>query len=449
MSLIRRYPTDPGIPLIGNTLEMAKDPGAFFLRMYRKHGPVYSVNVFGRRTLVLAGPEATLFLSSPEGRQVLSSKAFWKDFIEEIGANTIINGEDGERHLEMRKLLGQGFSKKALDGNYGLMFDIADRHFDAEWKPGTQPRPLPNMQYLITEQLGELLAGGSPKEYVQDIRLTTLFMLNVLVTKQRPKFFLLSPAYQAAKRRSLELADRMIEDLRVKSEAGELPDNLLGDIYRAFKEGSPYFKENDLPVAILGPYIAGLDTEANTLAAAIYGICKHPEIKAQVQAEADELFKKPTTDIEERDVRKLELINGCVKEALRLWTIAVAQLRSAAEDFTFEGHDVKKGQMMYVATSVPHYMQEFYEDPDTFNPWRMMKPQNQHLQKGSYAPFGRGPHVCLGQGIAEAQMALIIARLFHKRDLNLLHPDYKLKTKTAPTPGPTNGFKVRVEAVRN
>ena len=270
MSLIRRYPTDPGIPLIGNTLEMAKDPGAFFLRMYRKHGPVYSVNVFGRRTLVLAGPEATLFLSSPEGRQVLSSKAFWKDFIEEIGANTIINGEDGDRHLELRKLLGQGFSKKALDGNYGLMFNIADRHFDAEWKPGTQQRPLPNMQYLITEQLGELLAGGSPKEYVQDIRLTTLFMLNVLVTKQRPKFFLLSPAYQAAKRRSLELADRMIEDLRVKSEAGELPDNLLGDIYRAFKAGSPYFKENDLPVAILGPYIAGLDTEANTLAAAIY-----------------------------------------------------------------------------------------------------------------------------------------------------------------------------------
>lgn len=449
MTLIHRYPTDSGIPLIGNTLEMAKDPGAFFLRMYRKHGPIYSVNVFGRRTLVLAGAEATLFLSSPEGRRVLSSKSVWKDLIKEIGANTIINGEDGERHLEMRKILGQGFSKKALDGNYELMFNIADRHFDAEWKPGTQPRPLPNMQYLITEQLGELLAGGSPKEYIEDIRIATLNILNVLVTKQRPKFFLLSPGYQAAKRRSLKLADRMIDNLRTQSEAGELPDNLLGDIYRAFKAGSPYFKENDLPIAILVPYIAGLDTESNTLSAAIYGICKHPEIKAQVQAEADALFEKPIHEIEERDVRKLELINGCVKEALLLWTIAVAQLRTAAEDFIFEGHDVKKGQEMYVATSVPHYMHEFYEDPETFNPRRMMKPQNQQLQKGAYAPFGRGPHVCLGQGIAEAQMALIIARLFHKRDLNLLHPDYKLKTKTAPTPGPTEGFKIRVDAIRN
>ena len=447
MTLIHRYPTDSGIPLIGNTLEMATDPGAFFLRMYRKHGPIYSVNVFGRRTLVLAGAEPTLFLSSPEGRRVLSSKSVWKDLIKVIGANTIINGEDGERHLEMRKILGQGFSKKALDGNYELMFNIADRHFDAEWKPGTQLRPLPNMQYLITEQLGELLAGGSPKEYIEDIRIATLNILNVVVTKQRPKFFLLSPGYQAAKRRSLKLADRMIDNLRTQSEAGELPDNLLGDIYRAFKAGSPYFKENDLPIAILVPYIAGLDTESKTLSAAIYGICKHPEIKAQVQAEADALFEKPIHEIEERDVRKLELINGCVKEALRLWTIAVAQLRTAAEDFTFEGHDVKKGQEMYVATSVPHYMHEFYEDPETFNPRRMMKPQNQQLQKGAYAPFGRGPHVCLGQGIAEAQMALIIARLFHKRDLNLLHPDYKLKLP--PTPGPTEGFKIRVDAIRN
>ena len=110
MSLIRRYPTDPGIPLIGNTLEMAKDPGAFFLRMYRKHGPVYSVNVFGRRTLVLAGPEATLFLSSPEGRQVLSSKAFWKDFIEEIGANTIshpLNARKSNIESEWAKITAQ------------------------------------------------------------------------------------------------------------------------------------------------------------------------------------------------------------------------------------------------------------------------------------------------------------------------------------------------------
>ena len=42
------YPSDRGLPLIVNTVEMARDPARFFLRMYRKHGPIYQVNVFGR-----------------------------------------------------------------------------------------------------------------------------------------------------------------------------------------------------------------------------------------------------------------------------------------------------------------------------------------------------------------------------------------------------------------
>ena len=72
------YPADRGLPLLGNTLEMARDPARFFLRMYRKHGPMYVANVFGRKTIVIAGPEATEFVASHEGRRVLSSRAFWQ-----------------------------------------------------------------------------------------------------------------------------------------------------------------------------------------------------------------------------------------------------------------------------------------------------------------------------------------------------------------------------------
>jgi hypothetical protein len=46
-------------------------------------------------------------------------------------------------------------------------------------------------------------------------------------------------------------------------------------------------------------------------------------------------------------------------------------------------------------------------------------------------------------------MALSIARVFHKLDLELESPDYVLKTKTAPTPGPAMDFKVRVRDCRH
>lgn len=47
------------------------------------------------------------------------------------------------------------------------------------------------------------------------------------------------------------------------------------------------------------------------------------------------------------------------------------------------------------------------------------------------------------------QMALSMARVFHKLELELTPPGYLLKTKTAPTPGPAMDFKVRVKAYRH
>jgi cytochrome P450 len=94
-------------------------------------------------------------------------------------------------------------------------------------------------------------------------------------------------------------------------------------------------------------------------------------------------------------------------------------------------------------------MHEFFPDPQKFDIDRYNRPRAEHLQKGAYSPFGRGPHSCLGQGLAEVLMAVAIARVFHRYDLALEHPDYVLKTKTAPTPGPANSFKVKITGERN
>ncbi len=45
-------------------------------------------------------------------------------------------------------------------------------------------------------------------------------------------------------------------------------------------------------------------------------------------------------------------------------------------------------------------------------------------------------------------MTLTAARLFHRLDLALDPPDYVLRRKAAPTPGPTMGFRVRVTGTR-
>lgn len=57
----------PGIPVIGNALAMAKDPAKFFVDCYRKHGPVFRIQILGNTYTVLAGAEAATFMGTRQG----------------------------------------------------------------------------------------------------------------------------------------------------------------------------------------------------------------------------------------------------------------------------------------------------------------------------------------------------------------------------------------------
>lgn len=447
---LREIPVVPAPPLIGSLGPMSRDPARFFHDCYRQYGPVFRISLFGRRYTVLAGPQAAHFMGTREGKESLRSKEFWQGLVEEYGATRVMTGEDGESHKELRDVLRHGYSKEPIKGRYNELVKITDGSIQRDWKTGAAVPVVQAMQYMVTDQLGTILTGQAPLEYVKDIRTTILYILNVLVTRQRPKFFLLSPSYRKAKRRVFELGRRMIADWRARGPLPEgAPRSLVDDIMEAHvRDPQRLMPERDLVLVITGPYVAGLDTVANTLGACVYTILKHPEVLAAVRAEVDAVFAKGALD-EAEDLRRMPVLNGAIMETMRLYPIAVAQMRTANKDFVFEGHPVREGEMLYMATAVPHFMHEFYPDPDKFDPGRYSKERAEHMKPGAYSPYGRGPHTCLGKSLAEVQLLLSMARLFYRLDLALPSPDYVLKTKTAPTPGPANDFSVRVVGYRH
>ena len=111
-------PEVKGIPFVGSTMEMAKDPAAFFVRAYRDYGPVYQVNVFGRRQYCIAGVEAAKLMSTKKGREGLRSKEFWDDFVDHYGASKTLTQIDGDEHRKMRGIMRRGFSREAAAGRY-------------------------------------------------------------------------------------------------------------------------------------------------------------------------------------------------------------------------------------------------------------------------------------------------------------------------------------------
>jgi len=413
-----------GYPLIGSVLGMAKDPARFFLDCYREYGPVFRVKILSKTYTVIAGVEAANFLGTREGKECLRSKEFWQGLVEEYGATRTLTGEDGEAHKELRDIMRRGYSKESIKGRYNELIDITDRSIERDWKPGELAPVLQCMQYMVTDQLGSILTGAAPLEYVQDIRTTILYILNVLVTRQRPKFLLKHPRYKKDEEK-----------------------NLIDDIMDAHLRDPKVMPASDLVLTLTGPYVAGLDTVANTISCFVYAVLKHPEVLARVQKEVDALFANGR--IEEEDLKKIPSVHGAIMETMRLYPIAVAQMRTATKDFTFAGHQIKGGEMLYIGTSVPHFMEEYYPNPEKFDIDRYEKPRAEHMQSGAYSPYGRGPHTCLGKSLAEVQMAISMARLFYRLDMSLDPVDYTLVTKTAPTPGPSTDFRVKVKGFRH
>jgi len=437
-----------GLPLIGSVLGMAKDPAQFFLRCYREYGPVFRVKILSKTYTVIAGVEAANFLGTREGKDCLRSKEFWQGLVEEYGATRTLTGEDGEAHKELRDIMRRGYSREAIRGRYNELVAITDRSIERDWKAGELAPVLQAMQYMVTDQLGSILTGAAPLEYVQDIRTTILYILNVLVTRQRPKFLLRNPKYKRAKARVFELGQKMIDNYYAKAGSKKDEDkNLIDDIMDAHLRDPKLMPASDLVLTLTGPYVAGLDTVANTISCFVYAVLKHPEVLARIHKEVDALFANGR--IEEEDLKKIPSVHGAIMETMRLYPIAVAQMRTATRDFTFAGHKIKGGEMLYIGTSVPHFMEEFYPNPEKFDIDRYEKPRAEHMQSGAYSPYGRGPHTCLGKSLAEVQMAISMARLFYRLDLALDPPDYVLATKTAPTPGPSMDFKVKVKGFRH
>ncbi len=438
-----------GLPFLGNTLEMAKDPAKFFYRAYQDYGPIYRVKMLGNAYTVIAGVEAAEFLGSREGKDSLRSKEAWQPLVDEFGASKMLSAEDGERHKQLRAIMKWGFSKDAIEGRYDELAKITKRVIDRDWKVGTKVPVVQGMQYMVVDQLGTILTGSAPLEYVKDIRTTILYILNVLVTRQRPKFMMKFPEYKRAKARMFELGHKMIASYNEKQRKGgtTAARTLIDDVMDAHKRDPELIPDRDLIMLMTGPYVAGLDTVANTTSAILYLVLKHPEVLARVQKEVDEVFSKPMNEGE--FMKSLPALNGAIMESMRLLPIAVAQIRIANRDFVFHGHQVREGEMVYLGTSVPHFQPDLYPSPKKFDIDRYQKPRAEHMQVGAYSPFGRGPHTCLGKSLAEVLMAVTMAQLFYWLDMSLDPPGYNLKTKTAPTPGPAMSFKIKVKGLRH
>jgi len=440
---IAEAPRASGDFLLGNLRHLFGDVRAFLTESYLRHGPVFRVRVLHKHMTVLAGIEANDFVCR-EGRTVLSSRQTWQRQADFFGATRSLLAMDGLEHAQLRRVQTPGYSRNAIESRLPAVVSSIREHI-ARWPVDRALPVTQTLQKLFAVQLGAHVAGYLPGEHLDDLLFFVRRVLATTVTHQEPGILRYTPRFRRARRRMWEMAEK-VKAANAPARQACPVSNLIQDVLRLRRTDPHLITESDLLLTVLGPFIAGLDTAASTCSFLVYALLKDPALFAAARAEADELLAEPALTRERFE--RFDITRRALQETMRMYPIAPALQRTAKTAFTFAGYEIPAGETVIVATTVPHYLPEYFPDPNHFDIDRHTPEKRRLLPPRCFAPFGLGAHACLGAGLAESLIVVAVATLQRSLDLAMVSPDYRLKIDPKPTPRPDSNFRFKVVAQR-
>ena len=431
-------PTARGLPLAGNVFALLRNMRGFVTERYLELGPVFRIRIVNRRFTVLAGPEANRFIQR-DGARHLRSYEYWSRFNSRFGAARSVLSTDGAEHKVFRDTFKRAYSRRfALDHSLGLV-DIARRSI-ANWPPNAPFSVTPALQRIVTDQVGTLATGVSPRPWSEALAHFVGVLLLTNITSI--PFLYWSPKFRRAAARVDELYRTVVErHSGERRNRGATAPDLIDELLDLHESDPNFLSEADLKVSVLGPFIAALHTVASTCSFMLYALLRDPDLLARARAEADALFAdgEPAWS----NIERMDVLHRTALETLRMYTAVPMLARTVTNSFEFAGYRVEAGDAVMAATTVPHYLPECFPEPDRFDIERYTEARAEHRQPYAYAPFGLGPHRCLGNGFAEVQIILTVATVLREVDLALYPSGYRLKTTEVPLPRPRDSFRVR------
>ena len=433
-------PEAEGLPVLGNVFGMAGDLRSFLLREYQRHGPIFRVRALNLRWVALVGPEANVFADQNSATHFRTWEQYHQ-FGAALGAHRVLLSMDGPEHIRMRRLLVKGYSPKMLESNLDLAHDVTLRAIEG-WPQGRPIEIQRAMQQIITEQIGMFCTGLSSEEYFDDLLYFLKMNIQLNITKRLPRVMERLPKYRRARRRMQALYERIMEAHRPEVREGK-PQDFVDVLLEANEANPQLLPETDLLVNVLAPYLVGMDTAASVCAFMLYALLMHPEILERMKEEVDEMYAEhgaPTP----AGMRKLDVTHRVALETLRMYPVVPALTRTVSNSFEFGGYRVPAGTEIMLGTTVGHHLPDYFPEPEQFDIERYSRSRAEHKQPGAFAPFGVGQHRCIGSGLSELQIALTLAAIVRKADLELERPERPLKIKLSPAPHPDDSVRMRL-----
>lgn len=427
-------PGPKGWPLVGNALQLdIKQLHVSLEKWHELYGPLYTIKIGPRPTLVIAEPElATEVLRNRP--QLYRRLDTMETVIRELGIDGVFTAE-GENWRRQRLLVMQALDTKHLRQFFPTLVKVTQR-LKSHLAHAAQKREVVEVQKDLmryTVDVTTNLAFGydmNTLEQEEDPIQHHLEKIFPMLSKRifapfpywrylkLPADYVLDNALQEVRKCVEEFMTNTRANIANNPDLAEHPTNLLEAMLVAQDEEEQQFSNDEIYGNVFTMLLAGEDTTANTIAWMIYFMLDHPDVQSKMQEEADTILNGEELIVDFEQVRKFHYIDAVAHEAMRLKPVAPLLFFEANEDVDIGDLHVPKHTSIYLLNRPGVLQEQIFPQPTAFLPerWLSANREDASYRRKSFVPFGSGPRLCPGRSLAlhEIRCAMaMLCRNFH------------------------------------
>lgn len=438
---LAHIPGESGWPLVGNTLTMLADPHAFADRMIETYGKVYKNRAFGGYTVTLIGADANeLVLFNKD--KIFSSEQGWGPVLDQLFPRGLML-LDFDHHRIDRRALSIAFKPAPMRHYMGaLNSGIANE--TAKWEGAMLFQPA--IKQLTLDLAADSFLGIPWGPEADTINTAFVDMVQASVAPiRKPLPFTKMKKGVDGRAYMVDFLTR--ETLRRRAEGGG--QDMFSQFATATREDGSLLPVDQVVDHMSFLMMAAHDTITSSATSLIYHLATQPDWQEKVREEVLAVTGGPAADGTARplnydDLGKLELTEMVFKEVLRLVPPVPSMPRRALREFEFGGYRIPAGQMVGINVHWVHHSDEYWDNPDAFDPMRFTPEQVKARHKYAWVPFGGGAHMCLGLHFAYMQIKVLMAQLLQRYRIEPTEGDtgYNPDWQAWPIPQPKDGLKI-------
>ena len=402
---------------------------ALLAELTKKYGPVFEfAPPFSKPNIFLAGPEVNRWVRR-HGRKYLTSRNYFSQFEKVYEATGALPSLDGTDHFRYRRAMGPAYSRGRLEEQLDVVYHKA-REYMANWKVGESYPARDLCLKMINAQMSPLSISVDSQDLMEDIITFKERALNTHLIGILPKFMLKTPGMKRRFKAVDTLMER-IQGVHTSAQRAGCPRNLVDDLLSLHASDPLLVPEANLRFALSAAVLASMYL-GDAFGFALYAMASQPAFYDKIRSEADSLFSNSDPAGKDFTSASMDITSRFINECLRMYPIVPLSMRDVVNTCMVEGYEIPVGSRINIAQTAPHYMEEVFPDPFSFDIDRYLPPRNEHKKPG-YAPYGLGPHTCLGNQWMTLHMTVNLMIIAHYFTLRVYPEDYELRISPFPS----------------